>query len=78
MNNKIKDYVKLVGTDTSGKWMSTDKVHELAELIIEDCCKEILKWKNEPFPFDEHAAVDILKRHLKSLKEETDVKVIRI
>lgn len=78
MNNKLEDFIKLVGTDTSGKWMDVSKIHELIDLVADDCCKEILKWKKEPFSFDEHAAVDIIKRHVQSLKKETDIKVIRI
>jgi hypothetical protein len=44
-----------------------DKIKEIqnrtALLIIQDSIKQILEWKNEPFPFDEHTAVCILKKH---------------
>jgi hypothetical protein len=36
---------------------------KFAELIVQDSIKQILEWKNEPFPFDEHTAVWILKKH---------------
>ena len=38
---------------------------KFAELIIQDSIKKILEWKNEPFPFDEHTAVWILKEHFR-------------
>jgi len=37
MNKDIKELVNRVGTDTSGKWMSVDKIDQLAELIVQEC-----------------------------------------
>jgi hypothetical protein len=37
MNKDIKELVNQVGTDTSGKWMSVDKIDQLAELIVQEC-----------------------------------------
>lgn len=33
---KIDLLIGVVGTDTSGKWMSTDKVKELSKLIVNE------------------------------------------
>lgn len=33
------------------------------ELIVQECIREILNWKKEPFPFDESTAVWILRQH---------------
>jgi hypothetical protein len=38
MNERIKEIIEKVGTDCSGKWMSTDKVNEVADLILADVC----------------------------------------
>jgi hypothetical protein len=37
MNEKIKDLIKQVGTDVSGKWMSIDNTEKFAELIVREC-----------------------------------------
>ena len=36
---------------------------KFAELIIRECATELLKWKDEPFPFDEDLAVRLIKDH---------------
>lgn len=36
---------------------------KLVELVVLECCDVLLKWKNEPFPFDEDLAVSLLKEH---------------
>lgn len=33
--------------------------------IVKECSSEIMKWKGEPFPFDENTAVWIIKEHFK-------------
>jgi hypothetical protein len=37
MNDKIKEYMKQAGTDTSGKWMGTEHAEKFALLIIKEC-----------------------------------------
>lgn len=34
-----------------------------AELTIEGCISEIIKWKSEPFPLDPETAVRMIKEH---------------
>lgn len=36
-NNKIKELIKQVGTDSSGKWISIDKAEELVKLVVAEC-----------------------------------------
>lgn len=36
---------------------------EFANLIVQDCAEVLLKWKQEPFPFDEDLAVSLIKEH---------------
>ena len=38
MNETIKDLINKVGTDTSGKWFSVDKIEDLTKLILDECC----------------------------------------
>ena len=63
MNDKLKHLVKQAGTDTSGKWMSLDHAQTFAELIVNECASEILKWKAEPFPLDPDFAAKMIKEH---------------
>lgn len=35
--NKIETLIKQAGVDSSGKWMSIEQAHKLAELIINEC-----------------------------------------
>jgi hypothetical protein len=37
MSEKIKELIKQVGTDVSGKWMNVDNAEKLAELIVQEC-----------------------------------------
>ena len=38
---RIEQMIELVGTDTSGKWMSTDKVKELSNMIVQECLAQL-------------------------------------
>ena len=37
MKEQIKELVQRVGTDTSGKWISVDKIDELVRLAVSEC-----------------------------------------
>jgi hypothetical protein len=37
MNERIKELIKQVGTDVSGKWINVDNAEKLAELIVKEC-----------------------------------------
>ena len=36
---------------------------KFAELIVQECASVLLKWKGEPFPFDEDLAASLVKEH---------------
>lgn len=36
---------------------------KFAELIVEECANELLKWRQEPFPLDADSAARIIKQH---------------
>ena len=46
MSERIKELIETVGTDCSGKWLSTEKVGALADLILEDILAVISDPKN--------------------------------
>jgi hypothetical protein len=37
MSERLKELIKQVGTDVSGKWMNVDNSEKLAELIVREC-----------------------------------------
>ena len=37
MNDRIKQLIKQVGTDVSGKWVNVDNVEKFAESIVQEC-----------------------------------------
>ena len=37
MSERLKELIKQVGTDVSGKWMNVDNSEKLAELIVRKC-----------------------------------------
>lgn len=39
MNERFKDYMKSVGTDTSGKWMGVEHAESFAKIIVFECIK---------------------------------------
>jgi hypothetical protein len=39
MSERIKELIKQVGTDVSGKWVGVANSEKLAELIIRECAK---------------------------------------
>jgi len=36
---------------------------KFAELIVQECASELLKWRREPFPLDAESAARIIKQH---------------
>jgi hypothetical protein len=67
MNKRIQELAEQATTyiDPSandGVCWHFDK-EKFAELIVQESIKQLLEWKNEPFPFDENTAAWILKEH---------------
>jgi hypothetical protein len=42
MNERIKELISKVGTDVSGKWIGVDKAEIFTELVVRECCREIV------------------------------------
>jgi hypothetical protein len=40
-----------------------DDLEKFADMIVKDCCDVLIKWKHEPFPFDESVAVSLIREH---------------
>ena len=37
MEPKLQELVNQIGTDVSGKWISVDRIDQLANLIVREC-----------------------------------------
>jgi hypothetical protein len=60
---RIRELVLQAGTDTSGKWMSIDNAEKFARLIVQECAAELIRWKDEPFPYDPEFGASLIKEH---------------
>ena len=38
-------------------------LEKYAELIVRECANELIKWKDEPFPYDPEFGARLIKRH---------------
>ena len=68
MNDRIKQLADKIWAEEYWDNPNTDKLlpaqlNKFAELILKDCCEILVKWKSEPFPFDEDTAVSLIKEH---------------
>ena len=43
--------------------VSEPRLQEFAELIIKECANELIKWKDEPFPYDPEFGASLIKQH---------------
>ena len=41
MSERLKELIKQVGTDVSGKWMNVDNSEKFAELIVRECMSNL-------------------------------------
>ena len=68
MNDLISDLMYRSGLTAQGCWNEMDDydhraIEQFARLIVDECANEILRWHNEPYPFDPEFAAKIIKKH---------------
>ena len=72
MNERIRELAEQAGLshmpsnypDMADLYKGADfELEKFAELIVEECANELLKWRQEPFPLDADSAVRIIKQH---------------
>jgi hypothetical protein len=61
MNQRIQELLKQSTYEILGVKQVDQK--QFAESIVKDCCDVLIKWKHEPFPFDESVAVSLIREH---------------
>ena len=67
MSERIRELIKQVGTDVSGKWMNVDNSEKLAELIVQECILTI----QMSITRDGHNTEKYLRsiKHIKEIRE---------
>jgi hypothetical protein len=45
-----------------GRWINHE-IETFTQLILRECYDVLSEWKEEPFPFDEDTAIDLIKKH---------------
>lgn len=68
MNERIRELKDKIWTEEYWSNPDTDKLlpaqlNRFAELIVGECVEVLLKWKGEPFPFDEDLAASLINEH---------------
>jgi hypothetical protein len=59
MSERIRELIKQVGTDVSGKWMNVDNAEKLAELIVLKCAEIADKgWAAPGIQIKQHFGVE--------------------
>ena len=74
MSDKIKELMKIAGTDSSGKWMGVEHASKFAELIIRECC--VALWTEECHTSD--LAFEEVKRNSDRIKEHFGIDPTKI
>jgi hypothetical protein len=68
MNKQFDDLLYRAGLTAQGCWdelgtYEQEAIERLMKLIVQECADVLLKWKGEPFPFDEDLAASLIKEH---------------
>ena len=67
MNERIKVLIEQATTRIDpiahdGACWDFDK-EKFAELIVQECASELIRWKDEPFPYDPEFGAKLIKQH---------------
>jgi hypothetical protein len=68
MNERIKQLAieaKLIAPEYNGFDHTRLSISQqkFAELIVRECASELIKWKDEPFPYDPEFGARLIKQH---------------
>ena len=75
MEEKIKEIIKRVGTDISGKWISIDQAHKFAQIMVEECLVAVDKTDKHHVhtSFDQDMVLFTIEKSKKAIKEHFGV-----
>jgi hypothetical protein len=70
MNELISKLFKqsggIIEIENGNFWTYTTENYDpelFAKLIVRECANELIKWKNQPFPYDEEFGARLIKQH---------------
>ena len=75
MNERIKELAEKAGFVLWGEeiwnpgdaidWSCRydDEMTKFVELIVNECANELVRWKDEPFPYDPEFGAKLIKKH---------------
>ena len=68
MNEQFENLMYRAGLTASGCWDQMDSydheaINKFAELIVLECASTLVKWKDEPFPYDPEFGAKLIKQH---------------
>jgi hypothetical protein len=69
MNEKFKQLaleakMATADFDAGSYYVATpDRMQLFAESIVRECADQLIKWKNEPFPYDPEFGARLIKQH---------------
>jgi hypothetical protein len=57
---QLKEQAEFVGDRYA---LPDEFAEKFAELIVRECANELIKWKDEPFPYDPEFGARLIKQH---------------
>ena len=67
MNERIKELAEQAGfnlhNDPIDGHNNTHEIKKFAQLIVRECASELIRWKDEPFPYDPEFSAKLIKKH---------------
>ena len=67
MNERIRELEKQCWSHRVDGVLVDGHLHfdaqRFAELIVKECADELIKWKDEPFPYDAEFGAKLIKQH---------------
>ena len=63
MNERIRELMIEAGIYECDDFEPHPTFEKFAELIVKECADELIKWKDEPFPYDPEFGASLIKEH---------------
>ena len=63
MIKAISDVDSIDNPETQRMYIPDCFAERFAELLVNECATDMLKWRREPFPLDAESAARIIKQH---------------
>ena len=67
MNERLRQFEKESKLEIFGlgakRHLWEAALEKYAELIVQECANELIKWKDEPFPYDPEFGARLIKQH---------------